>query len=135
MTKLQQILFLLLIGTTDAYMISHPNLLGKIGIRVYQYDMFKTFPVALVTVLGTVGLAFILSEIFQKKTNKKWAKNALIFGLVISLAVFIQVFIKFSSGSYAHTGKVFKFGMHLFPFLLIFVFANGLWSWILQSRK
>lgn len=135
MTKFQQILLLLLLGITDAYMISHPNLLGKIGVRIYQYDMFKTFPAALLTVLGTIGIAYFIAEILQKKVKQKWAKNALILGLILSLAVLIQVYFKFSGGSYAHTGKVFKFGMHLFPILLIFVFANALWSWIISSRK
>ncbi len=135
MSKIQQTILLLILGISDAYMISHPNLLGKIGIRVYKYSMFKTFPAALITVIGTLVVCAIISYFLQSKAGKNWAKYLLIFFLIIALAIFMDVFFKFSSGSYAHTGKVFKFGMHLFPILIIYIFGNGLWEWIKGSKK
>lgn len=135
MSKIQQAILLTIISIADAYMISHPNLLGKIGMKVYQYDMFRTFPAALLTVLGTVGILFLISIFLEKKAGRKWAKYSLTILLSLSLIVLIQVFFKFSAGSYAHTGKVFKFGMHLFPILLIYVFGGGLWNWIVNTKK
>lgn len=135
MTKIQQIILFSIIGVTDAYMISHPNLLGKIGVRLYNYDMIKTFPAALITVLCTLGVSLGLSYFLQNQKTKTWAKYGLIVLLIISLAIFLDVFFKFSSGSYAHTGKVFKYGMHLLPIMLIYIFAEGLWAWIKGSRK
>jgi hypothetical protein len=134
MKKTQEIILLFIIGIADAYMVSHPNLLGKIGVRVYNYSMFKTFPNALLTILGALTFSYVLCLFLQKKTAMKWAKYVLIFCLVLSISTLIQVFLKFSGGSYAHTGKVFKFGLHLFPILLIYIFGNGLWVWIRNSR-
>jgi uncharacterized membrane protein len=134
MSKIQQVILLFIIGISDAYMISHPNLLGKIGVRIYNYNMFKTFPVAALTVIGTLAVCSILGYFLQKQKAKKWAKYILIFLLMVSLAFFTDVFFKFSAGSYAHTGKVFKFGMHLFPLLMVFIFGDGLWAWIKNNR-
>ncbi len=134
MSKIQQAVLIIIISITDAYMISHPNLLGKIGMKVYNYDMFRTFPAAFITILSTVGVSFLVASFLENKIGKKWAKYMLTFFLVLSLIILIQVYFKFSTGSYAHSGKVFIFGMHLFPILLIYVFGNGLWNWILKSK-
>ncbi len=135
MNKAQTIILLAIIGIADAYMISHPNLLGKMGLWMYNYEMISTFPKALITVLGGFTLSYVLSVFLQKQKGKKWAKYILVFGLIICIAALIQVFFKFSAGSYSHTGKVFKFGMHLYPIILIFIFGEGLWAWIQGSRK
>jgi uncharacterized membrane protein len=135
MTKIQQIILLTLLGITDAYMISHPNLLGKIGVRIYNYDMIKTFPAAVGTVLGTLGFSLVLSYFLQNQKAKKWAKYLLILLLIMGIVVFLNVFFKFSSGSYVHTGKVFKYGMILLPILLIYIFVDGLWIWIKNSKS
>ncbi len=135
MTKIQQTILLIIIGVSDAYMISHSNILGKIGVRLYNYDMIKTFPSALITVLCTLIGSFFITEFLQKQKNKNWAKYLLLLFLVASFAIFLDVFIKFSAGSYAHTGKVFKFGMHLLPIVLILIFSNGLWNWIKLKKN
>lgn len=135
MNKLQNIILLTTIGIADAYMISHPNLIGTIGVWMYKYQMIKTFPSALVTVLGAIAFCYGITQFLQNKAKQKWAKYVLVFCLIVSVATLIQVYFKFSAGSYAHTGKVFLFGMHLFPILLIYIFANGLWIWISHSRK
>jgi uncharacterized membrane protein len=134
MTKNQQLILLTILGITDAYMISHPNILGRIGISIYKYSMLKTFPMALITVLVSLGVSVGLSTLLQKQKGKKWAKYLLVFLLMVSIGVFIDIYFKFSAGSYAHTGKVFKFGMHLLPIMLIYIFSEGLWNWIKASR-
>lgn len=135
MTKNQQFILLTILGITDAFMISHPNILGRIGISIYKYNMLKTFPMALITVLVSLGVSVGISTILQKQKGKKWAKYLLVFFLMLSIGIFIDVYFKFSAGSYAYTGKVFKFGMHLLPIILIYIFGEGLWSWIKLNRN
>jgi hypothetical protein len=135
MFKKQQIFLLLILGVTDAYLISHPNLIGKLGVFVYKYEMIKNFPISMVTVLSSLAICLLISVFLERQVGKKWAKYGLVTGLIISVLVLIQVYFKFSSGSYAHTGKGFKYGMHLLPFLFIYIFANGLWNWISANKS
>ncbi len=135
MNKIQTILLLTILGIADAYMVSHPNLIGTIGVWMYKYEMIKTFPKALLTVLCAMAFSYGISNFLQNKAKQKWAKYVLVFCLIASIATLIQIYFKFSAGSYALTGKVFKFGMHLFPILLIYIFGQGLWNWIANSRK
>jgi hypothetical protein len=135
MFKKQQIILLILLGITDAYLISNPNLIGKLGIWFYKYKMLSTFPKALFTVFICMGICLTISTFFEKQANKKWAKYGLVLGLIVSLLVFVQVYFKFAEGSFKMTGKAFKYGMHLLPILCTYVFANGLWNWINGSRK
>jgi hypothetical protein len=130
----KSIIPLTILAITDAYLISHPNLMGKIGVRMYNYDMIKTFPVALITVFATLGISYLATVFLEKQILKKWAKYCLMALFGISVLVLIQIYFKFSSGSYAHTGKAFIFGMHLLPILLIYIFGNGLWNWIKASK-
>lgn len=134
MKKLPQLLLLLIIGISDAYMVSHPNILGKIGVRVYNYSLIKNFPNALITILSCIIISLLINYLLQKQKGKKWAKYAFIILLIISLAVLFDIYWKFSAGSYAHTGKVFKFGMHLLPIIFIYIFGNGLWEWLKNER-
>lgn len=43
-----------------------------------------------------------------------------------SLLVLGQVYLDFTSWSYSHTGLKFRYGAHLLPAILVFVFVNGL---------
>jgi hypothetical protein len=51
--SLTSLLLLVVLGITDAYLLSHPNLIGKLGIFIYKHDYLKTFPRALATSLHT----------------------------------------------------------------------------------
>jgi hypothetical protein len=135
MFKKQQIILIIILGFTDAYLISSPNLIGKLGIWMYKYEMLSNFPKALATVFVSLAICLAIATFFEKQINKKWAKYGLVFGLVISLLVLVQIYFKFAAGSYKLTGKAFKYGMHLLPVLFSIIFANGLWNWISGSRK
>jgi hypothetical protein len=130
MSKNQQIILLVILGITDAYMISHPNLIGKLGVWMYKYEMIKTFPKALITVLSSLAFCYFIANFLENRKGKSWAKYGLIFGLIICLLVLADIFFKFSAGSYAHTGKTFIFGMHLLPIMLCYIFGASLWHWI-----
>jgi hypothetical protein len=135
MFKKQQLLLLVVLGITDAYLISSPNLIGKLGIWIYKYGMISTLPKALATVFATMGLCWVIANYLEKQKGKTWAKYGLITGLIISLLVLVQMYFKFAEGSYKMTGKAFKYGMQLLPALYALIFANGLWAWINNSRK
>lgn len=119
---------LAILTITDAYLISHPNLLGRFGIWFYKYSYFKNFPNALLTVSLAVGVAFGLTELAKRKLPARGATLLLALLLVVALATFIGVFVKFSSGTYRFTGKAFIYGMHLLPALLVVIFAQGLYE-------
>jgi ABC-type spermidine/putrescine transport system permease subunit II len=119
---------LFILTVTDAYLISHPNLLGRFGIWFYRYSYFKNFPNALITVGLTVGIAFGLTELTKRNLPARSATLLLALLLVAAVATFVGVFVKFSSGTYRFTGKAFIYGMHLLPGMLVVIFAQGLYE-------
>jgi predicted small integral membrane protein len=48
---------LLILVVLDSWQMTHPNLIGRAGIFVYEYTYLRTFPRALATVAAVVGLA------------------------------------------------------------------------------
>ncbi len=128
MEKIKPHLLLIILGITDAYLISHPNIIGRLGIFVYHYDMLKTFPRALITVFLSLAVCLALVFVSELLVQKPWAKFIPWLGLIASLAILVQVFLKFSHGSYRLTGQSFKFGMHLLPVLMAYIFAQKLWQ-------
>ncbi len=126
MTNKPLLIALSLLGITDAWLISHPNILGKLGIFVYKYSMIKTFPNALITVFITLGICYALAFFFAKNKPAVWAKYGLIIGLVLCIAVLAQVVFKFSGGTYKHTGASFRYGMILLPILMTAIFGMAL---------
>ncbi|SEJ33917.1 hypothetical protein SAMN04487995_4289 [Dyadobacter koreensis] len=133
--KLSTVLLLLVLSVTDAYLLAHPNLIGKIGILVYKHSYIKTFPKALVTVLLVVGISLLIAELLYRFTGYK--KATLSYGVLLSISVFWfgYVFVTFSSFSYRITGKAFIYGAHLLPIILIGLFGRYLVKTQLHLRK
>ncbi len=133
--KLSSVLLLLVLSVTDAYLLAHPNLIGKIGVLVYKHSYIKTFPRALITVLLVVGISVILAEILYRFVGYK--KATLFYGLLLSVSVFWfgYVFLTFSSFSYRITGKAFIYGAHLLPIILMGLFGRYLVKAQLHLRK
>lgn len=125
MSNLRNIIALLILGTTDAYLISHPNIIGRLGVFVYKYSMIKNFPSALITVFITLGICFAISALIIAHKEQKWAKYLLIAFMLLSTFIFVQVLLKFTGGTYAHTGKSFVWGMILLPILMLYIFVNA----------
>lgn len=48
--KLSSILLLIVLSITDAYLLAHPNLIGRLGVLIYKHSYIKNFPRAVVTV-------------------------------------------------------------------------------------
>ncbi|MBC7890773.1 MAG: hypothetical protein H7Y12_01050 [Sphingobacteriaceae bacterium] len=121
-------LLLLVLTVTDAFLVSHPNLIGRFGVWFYKYASFKNFPNALLTVGLTVGISFGLTELVKRKLPARGAALVLALLLVVAVTLLLSVYLKFSGGTYRLTGKSFIYGMHLLPCLLLLIFAQGLYE-------
>lgn len=122
--KLSSILLLIALSITDAYLLAHPNLVGKLGILLYKHSYIKTFPRALVTVVLVVGISLLISELLYRFVSRKKALISYLILLSVSLFWFVYVYATFSSFSYRITGKAFIYGAHLLPVILIGLFGR-----------
>jgi len=115
----------------DAFLISNPNLLGKLGFVIYKYSYLRTFPKALLTVSIVVSVILVLTELIVWLTKKECvAKKLSVSVLGILLVIFVLVWVKtaydFQSWSYDHSGHKLKYGAYLLPFILFVVTTSGL---------
>ncbi len=122
--KLTSVLPLAILSVIDAYLLAHPNLIGRFGVLFYNYSYIKTFPKALLTVLATVGIVYGISIFVKKKISPKMALTTLSILLVISILITISTFFKFSHGTYAMTGTGFRIGAIILPCMLITIFLQ-----------
>ncbi len=121
-------ILLTLLVITDAWLLAHPNLLGKIGVWMYKYDYLKTFPRALGTVALATGVTLGICLLVRRLLGKAMA-TIVLWLLALAVAfVFVQTLVQFSSGSYAHTGAGFKTGAILLPFVLLVTVAQNIWE-------
>lgn len=119
---------LIILTITDAFLLSHPNLIGRLGIWFYKYRYLQTFPRALLTVSITMGLAWSLTELTKRRLPARGAALVLALLLVVAVGMLLSVYLKFSGGTYRLTGKSFIYGAHLLPGMLTAVFAQGLYE-------
>jgi len=121
-------LLLSLMVVTAAWLLAHPNLLGRIGLWLYKYNYLKTFPRALATVglvtLTTIGICYGIRRWVLRPLGLLLLGGLFVGGLV----VLIQTVVQFSSGTYAYTGAGFKTGAILLPVILIVVIGQQLWE-------
>lgn len=116
--KLSSLLALLVLSVTDAYLLAHPNLIGKIGVLVYRHHYIRNFPRALLTVMLVVGVSLAICEVVYRFGGKRTAIVTYLVLTGIAVVWFMYVFITFSSFSYRITGKAFIYGAHLLPVIL-----------------
>ncbi|HEV7379083.1 MAG TPA: hypothetical protein VGN64_04770 [Dyadobacter sp.] len=124
--KLSSYLLLLLLSVTNAYLLSHPNLIGRLGILIYKHTYIKNFPTALMTVFLVVGISLILCEGLRRFTSLKTQLICFSLFLIVSLAWLGYVYNTFSTFSYRITGKAFIYGAHLLPVILGGMYARYL---------
>lgn len=122
--KISSLLLLLVLSVTDAYLLAHPNLIGRLGVLLYKHSYIRNFPRALLTVLLVVSISLIICELtFRYFKRRKIAIFYLVMSL-ISIAWLGYVFITFSSFSYRITGKAFIYGAHLLPIIMTGLFGR-----------
>ncbi|WP_247236457.1 hypothetical protein [Telluribacter sp. SYSU D00476] len=133
--NLTSTLLLVVLSVTDAYMLAHPNLIGRLGILFYKHDYLKTFPRALATVGLVVGISLLICEIIRIKTPPRIAPWWYLMLMVLGMALFAHVYVTFSSFTYRLTGKSFIYGAHLLPIILIGLFTKYFITALFEARK
>lgn len=131
MRKLSFYFFLIALVILDSFLLSKPNLLGKIGLIIYKYHYLRTFPRTLLTVSIVVVIAFGLAELVsflvkRKALKRFWGTVVLALLIVVSFAALVKTGMDFSTWTYSHTGLRFRFGAYLLPTLLIVLFTYAL---------
>ena len=129
-------LFLIALTLLDAVLLRSPNLLGKIGLLIYNYHYLRTFPKALLTVSLVIGISVILGELIRIGVQRfllKRLTGKLLLMLLMTLAVtlLVKTGIDFSSGTYSQTGIRFRLGACLLPAILLVVF---IFAWVTLPR-
>jgi len=114
----------------NGFLLSKPNLLGKIGLIVYKYYYLRSFPRTLLTVSIVCGIALALMELFSFLVERRIIGRtigAIMFGLFVLLgfAQLVKTGIDFSSWTYSHTGLRFRLGAFMLPTVVIFIFTYG----------
>jgi hypothetical protein len=122
---------LLTLVLIDAWLLSKPNLLGKIGLVIYKYHYLRSFPRTLLTVWIVISISVLIVLLIQylkrqEKLSRGVASAILAAFAIASLLILAQVYVDFASWSYSHTGMKFRYGAYLLPALMVFVFLNGL---------
>ena len=122
---------LLTLILVDSWLLSKPNILGKIGLIIYKYHYLRSFPRTLLTVWIVVSISILIVLLVQylqrqKKLTRSVSNFILGAFLCASLLIIAKVYIDFTSWSYSHTGLKFRYGAYLLPTILMIIFANGL---------
>jgi hypothetical protein len=130
---------LLTLVLIDSWLLSKPNILGKIGLLIYKYHYLRSFPRTLLTVWLVVSSAVLIVLLIQFLVKRdrisKGIGTAILAACAVgSLLVLCQVYIDFTSWSYSHTGWKFRYGAHLLPGIVVFVFANGLAALLAKTK-
>jgi hypothetical protein len=124
--RLSSLVLLLVLSVTDAYLLAHPNLIGRLGVLIYKHSYIKNFPRALLTVMLVVGISLIICEGVYRFARHKIAVGVFLTMMLISIGSLAYVYSTFSSFSYRITGKAFIYGAHLLPVILLGVFGRYL---------
>jgi len=131
MRKLAFYFVLIALAIVDAFLLSKPNLLGKIGLIIYKYHYLRTFPRTLLTVAIVVVISFGIAEgiglLVKRGVLKRVLGVVTLLSLVaLSFAALVKTGLDFSTWTYSHTGLRFRFGAYLLPTLLIILFTYAL---------
>jgi hypothetical protein len=122
---------LLTLMLVNSWLLSKPNILGKIGLIIYKYHYLRSFPRTLLTVWIVISISVLIVLLVQyltkQQTLSKTVSTIILSAfLVSSVLILVKVAIDFTAWSYSHTGLKFRIGAHMLPALLITVFTNGL---------
>ena len=115
---------LLVLVVLDAWLLAHPNLIGRAGVFFFDYDYLETFPKALATVGVVVALALIISGVVGR-LGQPLGSILLVALLAVSGYWLFDSFMLYNSGVYKLTGAGFRAGAILLPGLLALVFGKG----------
>ena len=126
-------ILLLVLVVLDAWLLAHPNLIGRAGVFFFDYDYVDTFPKALVTVAVVISIALLVSWLVGQ-LGRVIGSILRIALLVVSGYWLFDSFLLYNSGVYKLTGAGFRAGAILLPGLLVLVFGKGV-SDVLQTKR
>ena len=131
--------FVLTLVFVDSWLLSKPNILGKVGLMIFKYHYLRSFPRTLLTVWIVVSISVLIVFTIhfllkQQKLSRTFATVILGACFIASLLIMGKVYIDFTSWSYSHTGIKFIYGAHILPMILMLVFINGLIQ-VVWTRK
>jgi predicted DNA-binding transcriptional regulator AlpA len=136
-------LFILVVAgltVVDAYLISNPNLLGKLGFIIYKYHYLRTFPKALLTVGIVISIAWSINEILVWISRRGWifkktAKSVYTMILVVIVFLWVKTALDFQGWAFSHSGIKLKYGAYLLPIILLIIYIRGLYRIIKQAPR
>jgi hypothetical protein len=127
-------ILLLVLVLLDAWLLANPNLVGRVGVFLYEYDYISTFPRALLTVGAVIGLTLLVSVAVRRFFGRAIALVVLAMLVVMGLLWVVQAIGQFTSGVYQFTGQGFKAGAILLPGLVTLVFGKFFYDVLTQKR-
>jgi hypothetical protein len=130
---------LLTLALVNSWLLSKPNIIGKIGLLIYKYHYLRSFPRTLLTVWIVVSTSVLIVLVIQYlnkhgRMGKGLATVLFSACILLSVLLFTKVAMDFTSWSYSLTGLKFRIGAHMLPLILVFVFTNGLIALFAQVR-
>lgn len=127
-------ILLLVLVILDAWLLAHPNLIGRAGVFLFEYSAIETFPKALGTVSLVVGVALVATWLVGR-LGQPVAIASIAALLAGSIYYFFQSFTQYSTGVYKLTGAGFRAGAVLLPGLVVLVAGKALWNAIENRRR
>ena len=124
---------LLVLLVLDAWLLAHPNLIGRTGVFFFDYDYLNTFPKALGTVAAVVGVALFVAWL-AGQMGRVVGSILLIALLGVSVYWLYDSFLLYTSGVYKLTGAGFRAGAILLPGLLVLVFGKSVFD-VLKTKS
>ncbi len=118
----------------NGWLLANPNLIGRVGVFLYEYDYISTFPRALGTVATVITIALVAGLSVRRFFGRGIALVILAMLVVIGLLWVVQSVGQFTTGVYKLTGAGFKAGAILMPALVTLVFGKFFYDVLTQNR-
>lgn len=125
---------LLVLVVLNAWLLANPNLIGRVGVFLYEYDYISTFPRALGTVAAVIAVALLIGLAVRRLFKRPIALVITAMLVVIGILWVVQAVGQFTSGVYQFTGAGFKAGAILLPALVTLTFGKFFYDVLTQNR-
>ena len=127
-------ILLLVLVVLDAWLLSHPNLIGQAGVFFFDYEAIRTFPKAVGTVSLVVGVTVLISWL-AGRLRQAVALVISVALLAASIYYLFQSFNQYNTGIYKLTGAGFRAGAILLPGLVVMILGKSAWEMISNRRS
>lgn len=127
-------ILLLVLAVLDAWLLANPNLLGRVGVFLYEHDYISTFPRALGTVGAVLAVTLLLGLAVRRFFKRPIALVLTAMLVVVGLLWVVQAVGQFTSGMYQFTGAGFKAGAILLPALVTLTLGKFFYDILTQNR-